>query len=170
MSRQLHVADEQPPEGCLAQLQKLGLAAYALLIIGIGASGLLCALGSMHAIVENALDPHELIGGLDVEAWRLDEMRRQGLLGPDTVPDVYHDHSSLGDGSSGCMVVGPDLIRFELWKETARVTIEGARVTSYGDDVAPTVTVTLDDATVSCPFDEDEGGDRFARMLTAEAG
>lgn len=169
MSRHLHAADDSEPEGCFQQLSKLGLAAYALLILGIGASATLCAVGSMSAIVENALDPHALVSGLEAETWRIEELRRRELLGAEELPDLYHDHSGLGDGSSGCMVTGGELVRWELWNEDGRVPIEGARVKTYGDESAPTVTVTLGEASVSCPFDEDEGGDRFARMLTAEA-
>ena len=168
---ELHVvrkgADE--PKGCFGFLQSLGLAAYALLILGIGGSAFLCALGSMQGIVSNALNPHELVGSVEIEAWRVEEMRRRELIGADALPDLYHDHSSLGDGSSGCMVVDRHVVRWELWQEEARVPIPGATVTAYGDEDSPTVTTTNGELTVNCPFDEDEGGARFARMLQAES-
>lgn len=169
MSRHIPKVANEEPEGCLASVQRLGLAAYVLLILGIAASAALCAIGTMHAIVANALDPHELVGGVSVEPWRTEEMRRRELLGDDELPDLYHDHSSLGDGSSGCMVLAGELVRWELWQVDGRVPIEGARVMVEGDSSAPTVTVTLGEDSVSCPFDEDEGGDRFERMLSAEA-
>lgn len=161
--------DVVEPKGCFAWIQSLGLAAYALLLIAIGGSALLCALGSMQGIVANALSPHDLTGGIEIDTWRVEEMRRRELIAPKALPDLYHDHSSLGDGSSGCMVVDGHVVRWELWNEDGRVPIAGATVTAYGDEDSPTVTTTLGDQSVNCPFDRDEGGQRFARMLQVDA-
>lgn len=167
----LDVASDEviEPKGCFAWIQSLGLAAYALLLLAIAISAMLCAMGSMQGLIENAISPHELVGGVVIETWRVEELRRREIIPPDGLPDLYHDHSRLGDGSSGCLVIEGEVVRFELWTEEARVPIHGATVTAYGDIESPTVTTTLGELTVNCPFEDGEGGERFARMLQAES-
>ncbi len=163
------VEDDESPSGLASRLSQLGLAAYTLLLLGIAGIGLTCAVFSLQGAVALAVAPHALSSGFTVDTWRLTELRRAGILTEGQVPDLYHDHTRIGDGSAGCMVVDAQVVRWDVWIEAGRVPVAGATVDSHGEPESPTVRVSNGPDAVECPFAEDEGGDRFQTMLRVEA-
>ncbi len=157
--------DEDEPQGCVATLSSLGLAAYTLLILGIGASSCVCGLFSLNTALLNLTTSSALKGPVELEPWRLEELKRSGVVREGEVLALYHDHSPMGDGSSGCVVAGENVVRWDEGTETGRVAIVGATVEDRGSEVS----VSLDGNELLCPFGEDEGGDRFAHMLEASS-
>jgi hypothetical protein len=118
----------------------------------------------------NISTPKELTGAVELEPWRLSELERYGVLVGGDELLLYHDHTSMGNGQSGCLVLAPEdapiLVRWDEQLETGRVPVAGATVLDNGAEVV----VTHGEDEVVCPFGEDEGGDRFARMLQASSG
>jgi len=157
--------DEDEPQGCAATLSSLGLAAYTLLILSIGGSSCVCGLFSLNTALLNLAAPSELKGPAELEPWRIEELSRTGVLRAGETVALYHDHSPMGDGASGCAVVGQAVVRWDDDVETGRVEIVGATVEDRGNEVS----VRLDGNEVLCPFGEEEGGDRFAHMLEASS-
>lgn len=165
----LRVVDEdEAPQGLASRLSQLGLAAYTLLILGIAVMGFFCAVFSLQGAISQLVAPKELSSGFTIDAWRVTELRKEGVLAAEQTPALYHDHSKVGDGSAGCLVVDAQVVRWDAWIETGRVDIPSASLSSSGGD-SPTVTITQGGRSVDCPFDEDEGGDRFLTMLRVDA-
>ena len=165
----LRVVDEDDePRGMGSRIAQMGLAAYTLLILTMAGIGTLCAVFSLHGAISQLVAPKELSSGFSVDSWRLAELRKVDILGRQDTPDLYHDHSQVGDGSSGCMVVEGEVVRWDAWIETGRVPVLGSEISSSGPAEAPTVTVSQGEASVDCPFDEGEGGERFATMLRVD--
>lgn len=160
---------EDAPRGCFALWGALGMAAYAFLVLGMLLAGLVGIFGASVAMVlRNAGSGGALMSGTEADSWRLSELRGVGILGEGVTPPAYHDHSRQIDGSAGCMIAGDEVVQWEAWAEVGRVPIAGAALTVEGPDEAPTVSLSGGGSTVRCPFDEEQGGDRFARMLKAE--
>lgn len=158
---------DDEPQGCMETFSSLGLAAYTLLILGICISSCLCGGLTLNTAVLNMATPKELKGASEVDAWRTSELQRYGVLQDGEALLLYHDHTSMGDGRSGCLVLEEEvLVRWDDEVETARVPIAGSTVEEAEDGE---VIVTLGEQQVRCPFDEGEGGDRFARMLRASS-
>lgn len=163
--------EDEEPQGCLDALKSMGLAAYVLLVLGFLCVTVLCSFGSLAGIAYNsAYQPRALVGGPQLELWRWAPLHQQwDVLTPDERPVLYHDHSRKGDGSSGCVVVGGELVRWDDKAPTARMAIQGGQVVVEGDPEEPTVVLVQGEQRLACPFGEDEGGDRFERMLSSEA-
>jgi len=162
--------EEDAPQGCLALWSALGLAAYAGVILMMMLIGLLgLASSSVMMLLADADSGAELMSGVEASGWRLVELRRVGVLAEGDVPSLYHDHSPKGDGSAGCLVSGDQLVRWASWAEAERAPILASAVVEVaGDPKALTVTLRSGGASISCPFSEGQGGDRLARMLSAE--
>lgn len=154
----------------MATFSSLGLAMYAGLILTIMLSSCGCGLLSLNTAILNIASPKKLMGAVEVDPWRVQELERFGVLQPGDTLLLYHDHTSMGDGTAGCMVLAPEdqaaVVRWDDTEETARVEVSGATVTQNPEDV----TITNGDAQVVCPFGEDEGIEKFTRMLQASAG
>jgi hypothetical protein len=160
---------DEEPRGCFALWGALGLAGYAVLLMGFICMGLIGVGGSTVAmLLSQASSGAALASGVEVDSWRLSELRGVGILEADVTPSVYHDHSPKADGSAGCMVAGDELVSWEGWANPKRVTIAGAALRQEGPEDAPTVTLSAGGVEVACPFGRDQGGDKFARMLNAE--
>lgn len=153
----------------MAAFSSLGLAMYAGLILTICLSSCGCGVLTLNTALLNISTPKELIGAVELEPWRLSELERYGVLVPGDDLLLYHDHTSMGNGQSGCLVLAPEdaptLVRWDDTVETGRVPVAGAVVENTEEEVV----VTLGETAVRCPFGDDEGGDRFARMLRASA-
>lgn len=148
-----------PPEkvpGC-------GLAAFAMLLLvqfTIGVIGVSIATYGVFTSGE-ALSPMRLSYGGMVDVRMLRPLRAAGLLGPDELPDAYHAENV--DGSSACAISQGRLIRVGPNDEMPVAEIREVR----GD--ALRVEAVGEGRSVVCTFGEDEGGDRFARMLENRA-
>jgi hypothetical protein len=162
-------SEHEAPSDLASRLSQMGLAAYTLLLLTIAGVGLICAVFSLQGAISLAVAPHAVASGFTVDTWRLTELRREGILGEAEVPDLYHDHTRMGDGSAGCMVVEGQVVRWDVWLETGRVPVAGATVDSTGEPSSPTVRIRSGSLSVECPFEEDEGGERFETMLQFEA-
>ncbi|MCB9741184.1 MAG: hypothetical protein H6741_16495 [Alphaproteobacteria bacterium] len=162
----------RPPEeepSLLESLSQMGLAMYAFLVLGMmGCSGL-CMGMTVYGIMSSADDISGLRAGSELEIFRVAQLQQWGVLHEGDAPLLYHDHSSFFDGTSGCVVAGDTLSRWDQQALTGRVDIPGASVSALGEEDAPTVRVERDGAQVECPFDAGEGGERFLRMLKTEA-
>lgn len=146
------------------QLPGCGLAAFAmvlLLIFLIGISGVFfstCTLLRSGA----ELTPQRLAYGGMVDPSMLAPLRQAGLIGPDEVPDAYHAENATG--TEACAISGREVVRIGAGgpqsmpiASITSVTGSDTEVVIHGD--------ASTDATLTCRFGPDEGGDRFRRML-----
>ena len=158
---------EPQPLGCLANFGSLGLAMYALLVIGLLTSSLTCGVMTMvQSWLSSYVPGSELQSGFEAAPWRINELRKWGILKQQETPALYHDHSLNIDGSSGCLVMDDHLVLWADKKETLRLTIPGATVESSD------TLVRLRQGTeqIECPFYPGDGADRLAAMLKTDAG
>jgi len=156
------------PQGCFARVARLGMAFYALLLLGMICAGTTCAMGTSVLMTfsgQGADRGSGLVAGFEAPAGVLAELRRQSLLADQRVPELFHDHSSGGDGRSGCAVIGAELLRWDDWAETNRVPLSGTEI-EVGDFA---VTVRAGEQAVTCPLPTDGDAERLGRMLTVEA-
>jgi hypothetical protein len=160
---------EDAPGGILGAIAQLGLAAYMVLLLTVAGSAILCTGLAGYGVYVSTTFGSPLTGGSKLEAWRLNELRRWGVLGEEELPALYHDDSPTSDGTAGCLVLGEKLLRWDAAKTTAEAVIAGGSVSSFGDPAAPTVVLRQGVTEIQCPFREDEGGDRFLVQLTASA-
>lgn len=160
---------EDAPGGILGAIAQLGLAAYMVLLLTVAGSAILCTGLAGYGVYVTTTFGSPLTGGSKLEAWRLNELRRWGVLGADELPALYHDDSPAMDGSAGCLVTGDALLRWDNGKTTAEAIIAGGSVSSFGDPEAPTVVLRQGVTEIQCRFNEDEGGDRFLVQLQASA-
>ncbi|MCK6522924.1 hypothetical protein L6R49_15975 [Myxococcota bacterium] len=161
---------EDAPGGLFGAIAQLGLAAYMVLLLSVAGSAILCTGFAGYGVYKSTTFGSPLVGGSKLEAWRLNELRRWGVLGASDVPALYHDDSVVMDGSAGCLVLGDKLLRWDEGKTTAEAIIAGGSVSSFGDPAAPTVVLRQGITEIQCRFNEDEGGDRFLVQLKASAG
>ena len=157
---------EPKPLGCLANFGSLGLAMYAILVLGLLVSSLTCGVMTMvQTWRSQAIDSTELQSGVQTAPWRLSELRNWGVLQSEEVPALYHDHSPMADGSSGCLVMDNELV---LWTDkslTQSLAIPGAAI----EDSSTNVRLTQGDKSIDCPFMPGDGADRLASMLRVDA-
>jgi hypothetical protein len=145
------------------------LVGYAALLILLGGGSLVCAGLTFNTAMVMTNAPNKLASGVEIESWRLSELRRWEVLDTRT-PQLYHDHSEWSDGTSGCLVVDGTLVRWDEELESGRVALKGSEVGIQGDDEAGGAVWVRDSALrLDCPFGENEGAERFYRMLYAES-
>ena len=87
------------------------------------------------------------------------------MLQDEEVPALYHDHSPIADGSSGCLVMNDNLV---LWTEKALIRslpIPGSTI----QDSSTNVRLTQGAESIDCPFMPGDGADRLAAMLRVDA-
>ena len=163
----------EPPEeelyrqGCLGTFASMGLAIYATLILSVAIGGLFCGASTLFNSMRGSDDKgEELTSGIGASQWRLQSLRRWGVLEEGATPDLYHDHSPFRDGTAGCMVIDGVVSRWDREELTGRVSLEGATV--GGDERM--VTIENGGESISCPFGRGQGGDRFLSMLSVSTG
>ncbi len=157
---------EPQPLGCLANFGSLGLAMYAILVIGLLTSSLTCGVMTMVQSWRSSYVPgSELQSGVEAAAWRLNELRKWGVLGEQETPALYHDHSVNIDGSSGCLVMNDQLVLWTDRETTLRLSIPGSQI--EGSDTL--VRLTRGAEHIECPFYPGDGADRLAAMLKTDA-
>ena len=161
----------ESPQGCLAKVQSLGLAMYAMLLLSFVAVGLVCGLGSLYALFRSSTTSNQgLVSGAQLEPWRLAEFRRLELIGQGETPSLYYDSSIAGDGSAGCLVAGEQLFSFKGGGSTHKAVLIGqSEVSVSAIPSGLAVVVTHDNQSLRCEFYSAEDGNRFADMLRAEA-
>lgn len=164
--RKISVEKEDGRIGCAS----FGLVGYAALLILLGGGSLVCAGLTLNTAVLTTNAPNKLSSGVEIEGWRLSELRRWEVLDTRT-PQLYHDHTDWSDGTSGCMVVQGTLVRWDEELVSGQVVLEGSEVGLEGDDEnGGSVWVRDSKIRLDCPFGENEGVERFYRMLYAESG
>lgn len=162
-------ADPNPPQSTGRALLSLGPALYALLILGLALLGMICAGTTLTAQLTATTTPNTLTSGVELDPWRLQELRAWEVLPPGKTPQLYHDHTPFSDGTAGCAVVDGSLLLWQDKVEIARIELAGAGVELTTDDAHHVVTVRSQDERIDCPFGPGEGGERFHRMLEAES-
>lgn len=163
------LAAPPPPPSWSQTLGSLSMALYALLLLSIGGSALLCTGASVWGLIAGQTPAGVLLGSAKLDGLVLARLRAQGVLGENETPLLYHDHSPELDGRAGCMVVGQELLQWRDDQPVARLPIRGAQVQSQGDPEAPVVVLIQGAERVECPFDAGEGGPRLAELLTRSA-
>ena len=144
----------------------MGLAMYALLVLSLLISSLTCGIMTLIQTWRmGANNDTELVSGWEVDSWRLSELRYWGVLEKRQTPTLYHDHSTRADSSSGCMVLGDELILWTDKKIEKRLLIPGATIS--GNDQL--VRLQQGEAAIECPFLPGDGGDRLKAGLTVDA-
>jgi len=152
--------------GCFTVIAPFGLALYAILIISIGLAAGFCGLSTMFGTWRQDGDEgRKLTSGMGAAQWRLQELRRFGLIERSQTPILYHDHSFMADGSSGCYVIDDTVTRWDNGVLSGRVSIIGSTVSGDSSDV----TVQNGEDVVTCPFGLMQGGGDFLSMLQTTA-
>ena len=118
---------EDAPGGVLGAIAQLGLAAYMVLLLSVAGSAILCTGLAGYGVYVSTTFGSPLVGGSKLEAWRLNELRRWGVLTAEELPALYHDDSVVMDGSAGCLVLGDKLLSWDEGKTIAEAIIAGAR-------------------------------------------
>jgi len=139
---------------------------YALLVLGLLVSSLTCGVMTMVQTWRSSQVPgSELQSGVEAAPWRLSELRNWSILKRNETPAVYHDHSAESDGSSGCLVLGNELVLWTDKQLTTRLPIPGA--TLSGDEML--VTMRQGEEEIQCPFWPGDGAERLLSMLQFDA-
>jgi len=171
VSEKVPPTDEEKPPGFLSQLSSAGVAMYALLVLSFAAAGILCAMGSMFAMIKGAATPHlGLVSGAQVEPWRLAELRRLELLGGAVSPDLYYDNSRNNNGASGCLVTKGRLLNWSgNGASHTEVALPGSTAVLENARGGPVVHIKGPNGSAECAFFPGEDAQRFVDMLQAEA-
>ena len=159
--------EAEEPQGCFAQVAQLGMAFYALLLLGVICAGTTCAMGTSILMTFSGQGTEAsggLVAGFEAPGGVLAELRRRSILEDQQVPELFHDHSSDADGRSGCAVIGAVVLRWDDWTETERVPLAGAEI----EVGAFAVTVRAGELALTCPLPKDGDAERLGRMLTVE--
>lgn len=153
-----------------ASLPGCGLGAYALLLLGLGMTGVLGMVMATLALLQGeGSGPSDLLAGVSVPAWRLAPLVKSGALKPGEVPTAFHDESVSLDGSRACALLPDAVVRVEDGKGTRLLY---SQISDQHADTLPdgsyNVAFTSPDGTLACRFGQGEGGERFARQVNAE--
>ena len=148
--------------GCFTIVAPFGLALYALVIISIGLSAGFCGLTTMFGSwKQGSGEGRNLSSGIGAAQWRLQELRRFDLIEMGQTPSLYHDHSFVADGSSGCYVLNDTVTRWDNGVLTTSADIIGSVISGDSSEV----TIQNGDNVVTCPFGLGQGGGDFLSML-----
>jgi hypothetical protein len=147
-----------------------GAGLYALLLFGIGSLGLFGMIGATIGLLNS--QPEEarsLVHGSEVQVWRLQPMRKLGLLELGEIPAAWHDESPGYDGTRACVIRSHSVGRVEdeqateiPWTEVSATAVERT-----SEDVM-SITVSGKDTTITCHFGPNEGAERFLRQVETE--
>lgn len=152
-----------------------GLAAYAILLIGVCVLGLAgMGMATVNLIIAGFHEnPRAMQAGTEVPAWRLQPLRDAGVLGPAEVPLSFHDESADLRGVPACAMLADRLIRVNEdgtgrslpWGQVVGIdqVVGGA-----GDEVVIVQAAGGDDETIGCRFGPDEGAHKFLRQVQVE--
>ena len=147
-----------------------GVGLYALLLMGICLIGVLgicsATIGLLNSEPEEA---RNLVHGSEVQVWRLQPMRKAGLLDLTEVPAAWHDESIRFDGTTACVLTKNGAGRVEegvgtffTWIEITKTEVERT------SDTTMSIVVHSDKSAFSCTFGPNEGAERFLRQIEAE--
>ena len=150
----MHVEEVRQP----ANIPGCGLAAFALLLLCIMAIGLTGVGVLTYSVFTGgeALSPTKFSYGGLVDPSILRPMRDAGLIGPTELPDAFHSENS--DGTSACAISSGRLVRVG---PDAQMPLSSIRAIEGTDNEV----IAVGDTRITCWFGDDEGGDRFRRML-----
>ena len=147
-----------------------GLAAYALVLLGVCVIGVLGIVFSTLNILHTAPDSvSELVHGSEVQVWRLQPMRIAGALELTEVPLAWHDESPMRDGTTVCALRTVGVTRVEDG-EAVLIAYDAIKDIEAIES-APTsveIRITGAESTFGCHFGPREGADGFIRQLSAE--
>ncbi len=162
---------EDPNIEQLDALPGCGLAAYTLLLAGLGLVGLVGMLASMYAVaMSNAPKaPAPLVGGHETPVWALSPMRKARIVAVDEVPLAFHDQSDWGDASVACALMDDRLVKVDNEVGTMLTYAEISVVEHEGDELTGhTIHAVGPDQTITCTFRAQEGGGKMLRQLQSE--
>jgi hypothetical protein len=148
-----------------------GLAAYALLLLGLCLVGVLGIVASTLNLLSQGPDEvSKLVHGSEVQVWRLQPMRDAGALELTEVPLAWHDESRMRDGSTVCALRSGELVRVEegqaqqlRFDEIKEVQLQVASERELN------VLVSGSQVQITCHFGPGEGGERLAQQLLQES-
>ena len=147
-----------------------GVGLYAMLLIGICLVGVLgvcsATIGLLNSEPEEA---RNLVHGSEVQVWRLQPMRKAGLLELTEVPSAWHDESFGFDGTTACVLTTKGAGRVEdgvgvffMWSEITKTEVNRTSETTMS------VSVHNSESSFSCIFGPNEGAERFLRQIETE--
>ncbi len=147
-----------------------GLAAYAIVLLGICLIGLVgIVLSTVNLLSMEAESLSQLVHGSEVPVWRLQPMRDAGVLELTEVPLAWHDESPERDGSTVCALRASSVVRVHGGEAQELDFLEIQDVSAeVSQDTVATVTVTGGAAPLLCHFGPGEGAERFVRQLEQE--
>lgn len=105
---------------------------WILALVTLGAASVAVALGTLAVGMTS--------GGGPLEAW--------GVLAPEDLVLVVHDHSAARDGSAGCVVTQDRLVRWSDRRPDGAVPLRGATI----DVEEAGVRAANGDASLLCPY------------------
>jgi hypothetical protein len=149
-----------------------GLAAYALILLGLCLVGVLgIVLSTMNLINQQPDEISRLVHGSEVPVWRLQPMREAGALELTEVPLAWHDESPYRDGTTVCALRPGTLVRVESGTATSLRFENIVELEVTRDDTTGRATITAVGPThnVACHFMPKEGGDKFFQQLRTES-
>ena len=89
-----------------------GLAAYALILLGVCLVGVLgIVFSTMNLLSQQPAEISQLVHGSEVQVWRLQPMREADVLSLTEVPLAWHDESPQRDGTTVCALRPGELVR-----------------------------------------------------------
>jgi hypothetical protein len=147
-----------------------GVGLYALLLLGICLVGVLGICSATIGLINS--EPEEarnLVHVSEVQVWRLQPMRKAGLLKLTEVPAAWHDESFRFDGTTACVLTANGAGRIEegvgtffTWPEITKTEVERTSATTMS------IIVHNNESAFTCLFGPNEGAERFLRQIEAE--
>jgi hypothetical protein len=159
----------------LRGLPGCGLAAYTLLLLLLCIVGMAGMAGGFIGVLfqGEGKGPLPLQPGTQTAVWALAPMREAKVLRVDEIPLAFH--SEARDASVACAMMDDRLIRVDegvgsilLYAAITEITTEGTE--DIGMTITSTGTAETGPVAIPCIFNNNEGGDKFERMLRAEHG
>jgi hypothetical protein len=147
-----------------------GMGLYAIALIGVCIIGIAGIVGATIGLLNS--EPEEargLVHGSEVAVWRLQAMRKAGLLSLTEIPAAWHDESPRFDGTTACVLTTKHLSRLEdgLTTTIPWALVRATEVARTKEDTM-TITVIGENHSLACNFGPNEGAERFLRMVEAE--
>ncbi len=147
-----------------------GLAAYALVLLGVCLAGVLgIVFSTLNLLNQEPEEVSQLVHGSEVQVWRLQPMRDAGVLDLTEVPLAWHDESPMRDGTTVCALRPGEVVRVAEGTATQMGfgQISSVNITP-GEPGYFQVIISGSPQDITCHFGATEGGDRFAQQLLQE--
>ena len=147
-----------------------GLAAYALVLLGVCLAGVLgIVFSTLNLLSQEPEEISQLVHGSEVQVWRLQPMRDAGVLDLTEVPLAWHDESPMRDGTTVCALRPGEVVRVAEGTATRMGfgQISSVNITP-GEPGRFQVIISGSPQEITCHFGATEGGDRFAQQLLQE--